>query len=371
MCIIPTHTIYWLAALRLPGIGPVRLRRWLSLFADIKELFSASIPDLQQAGLNQNEISALKNPDWKTAENDYHWLEASNCHLLSFNDPTYPSLLREIHDAPILLFVKGDIHLLSKPQIAMVGSRHPSVTGYETAEQFARELTKSGLVISSGMALGIDAASHKGALMAGKTIAVMGTGINQVYPASHRKLADEIIANGALVSEFPPNEGPRAKNFPLRNRVLSGLSRGVLVVEAAIRSGSLITAQYAVDQGREVFAIPGSIHNPLAKGCHHLLRQGAKLIETARDIIEELGSFVGIEQTKLSFVLESGRLPQLNVKQCDLLTQIGFETTAVDTIIVRSGLTSSEVSSILLSLELEGYVRTVPGGYIRCVDKSA
>ncbi len=369
MFIKPQNPLHWLAALHLPSIGPITFRRWLKLFPNITELFAASESDLQAVGFSSKEIRILKNPDWSAAEKDLNWLEASACHLLSFQDAHYPPLLREIYAAPLLLFVKGNLELLAKPQIAMVGSRTPTVMGCETAEQFAEQLAARGLVITSGMALGIDAASHRGALTMGSTIAVMGAGLQHIYPVSHRKLAEQIITNGAWVSEFSPSLLPQPRNFPLRNRVISGLSIGVLVVEAALRSGSLITARDALEQGREVFAIPGSIHNPLARGCHYLLKQGAKLVETADDIVEELGALASLFSPVADKNIILPKTHQLDEKSAKLLAQIGFETTAVDTIIVRSGLTPSKVSSILLSLELEGYVQATPGGYVCTTQK--
>jgi DNA processing protein len=211
------------------------------------------------------------------------------------NDGRYPPLLREIPQAPPVLFVHGDPDCLRVPQLAMVGTRNPTPSGRETARQFAAHLAGAGMIITSGLALGIDAAAHQGALAGGgRTIAVMGTSLDRVYPAKHRDLARAIAERGALVSELPTGTPALAENFPRRNRLISGLALGVLVVEAALQSGSLITARLALDQGREVFAIPGSIHNPLAKGCHALIRQGAKLVETANDIVEELGALAAV-----------------------------------------------------------------------------
>ncbi len=215
----------------------------------------------------------LKNPDLTAAEQDQAWLARAGARLVTLLDPAYPPLLRQIADPPIALFARGDVTLLGAPQLAMVGSRNPSVEGRRNAENFAAYLSRCGLVITSGMALGIDAASHRGALKAaGKTVAVWGTGLDKAYPARNRELAEEIAAQGLIVSEFPPGTPPLPTHFPRRNRIISGLSVGTLVVEAARHSGSLITARLASEQGREVFAMPGSIHNPMARGCHRLLR---------------------------------------------------------------------------------------------------
>jgi DNA processing protein len=359
---IQDHLHYWLAAIRLPNIGPVKIRRWLTSFSNLKNLFNASLSDWQAAAISANEINALQNPDWKAVEKDFAWLQKSNHHIVTQDDNAYPILLKELYDSPLLLFVQGAPDTLAQPQLAIVGSRNPTVTGRETAEQFAFCLAQAGLTITSGLALGIDAASHHGALAAAKTIAVTGCGLNFIYPATHRALAEKIIGNGALVSEFPPDIPPAAKNFPRRNRIISGLSLGVLVVEAALKSGSLITARCAADQNREVFAIPGSIHNPLARGCHQLIQQGAKLVEKSEDILIELGALYTASKPIID---QNNGINSvcLDQKQASILSQIGYEATALNTIIMRSGLTASEVSSMLLVLELHGYVQTVSGGY--------
>jgi DNA processing protein len=357
---------YWLAALHMPGIGPAKMRRWLQRFANIQALFTANIAELAVAGLTSKEIKLVQNPNWHAVEADLKWSEKINCHIVTLNDNRYPFLLKELSDSPLVLYVRGAVEKLSLPQIAIVGSRNPSVIGKETAQQFATYLAKVGLVVTSGLAAGIDAACHRGALIAGSTIAVMGTGLNHIYPATHCQLAEDIMMSGALVSEFSPNTLPMASNFPRRNRIISGLSLGVVVIEAALRSGSLITARFAVEQGREVFAMPGSIHNPLAKGCHHLIREGAKLIETADDILAELGplwqaatAFSAEKEPSLEFALEQ--------KYRDFLGYIEYDVTSIDAIIIRSGLTAGEVSSMLLKLELLGLIAVTPGGYTRSV----
>lgn len=310
----------------------------------------------------------MKNP--AAAEHEIAWLAEPNHHLITLSDPRYPRLLREIADPPAALYVIGDPALLSATQLGIVGSRNPTPGGSETAYAFASYLTQSGLTITSGLAMGVDAAAHRGALEAGgNTIAVAGTGLDRVYPALHRELAHEIAARGALISEFPLGTPALAFNFPRRNRIISGLSLGVLVVEAALQSGSLITARLAAEQGREVFAIPGSIHNPLARGCHALIRQGAKLVETAADILEELGPIAQItipaRQTDGVGNITSG----LGVEAMTLLDCLGFDPTPVDSLIERSGLTPEAVSSMLLVLELQGHVVAAPGGHYNRVVK--
>jgi DNA processing protein len=361
---MPTTTslLSLLTTLHLPGIGPRRLRRWLDHFGDVQTLYAASFADLTSQGLTESQIHAIQNPNWRKAEKDLSWCQKENCHIISYQDARYPKLLNELVDAPLLLFVKGNPDLLSKPQLAIVGSRNPTVLGMELAEEFASYLTQAGLVITSGLALGIDAAAHKGALNhQGKTIGVCGNGLKTIYPRSNDKIAKQMMEEGAVISEFSPFTLPKAQYFPMRNRLISGLSLGVLVVEAAIKSGSLITAKLAAEQGREVFAIPGSIHNPLSRGCHQLIRLGAKLVETSDHIVEELGALKAAVTAK-----PPQKTFDLNPKQQHVLKQIGYEITVLDAIIKRSGLTTGVVSSILMSLELEGYIAVGPGGYIRC-----
>lgn len=281
-----------------------------------------------------------------------NWAEKPNHTILYFKHPDYPPKLLEISHAPPILFVLGDVKLLKKQQLAIVGSRHPTQAGLSNSFNFARHLSQSNLCITSGLALGIDAAAHSGALEGpSKTIAVMATGIDNIYPKTNYKLAQQIIEHGALISEFPFGTPPRPEFFPRRNRIISGLSSGTLVVEAAQKSGSLITARYALEQNREVFAIPGSIHNPLSKGCHELIRQGAKLVETAQDILEELNMQYAA--------------PPLKQSAHPLLQYISTNPTPIDIIINRSATLPHIVSSDLLTLELQGYIKAVPGGYIR------
>lgn len=294
------------------------------------------------------------------------WSQQPDCHLVTIDDPAYPLLLKETADPPLLLYVRGDPALLAKAQIAMVGSRQASPLGLRNAEQFAYALANAGYVITSGLAKGIDGASHRGALRAtGRTIAVMGTGQANVYPPVHQRLADQIAAEGgAVITEFPLHTAPLASCFPRRNRIIAGLALGVLVVEAALRSGSLITARQAAEAGREVFALPGSIHHVQARGCHYLIRQGAKLVETAADIVEELGALTAIVVDSATGG-KNNTSREISPEQLQLLEQIEYAVTPLDEIILLSGLTASKVSSILLSLELCGYVQSVTGGYMR------
>ncbi len=358
---------YWLALLRAPGVGSRTCIRLLEHFSHPAELFSAPRAELQACGLKGESLSWLCSPDWSAVEPDLRWLERPRNHLITFNAPDYPALLREITDPPPVLFVHGDPQRLQTPQLAMVGSRNPSVPGRQTAREFARFLASAGLTITSGLAIGIDAAAHEGALEAagpGATIAVTGTGLDRVYPGRHRELAHRIADEGALVSEFPSGTAPRPANFPRRNRIISGLSLGTLVVEAAQRSGSLITARQALEQGREVLAIPGSIHNPLSRGCNDLIRQGAKLVETGRDVLEELGHLLGGGRDYADSPEDAAdvRTEEMDPDYRRLLDSMGFDPVAVDTLIERNGLTPDVVSSMLLLLELDGYVSSAPGG---------
>jgi DNA processing protein len=310
-------------------------------------------------GLKSDVAQAIKQPDWSIIDADLAWLEQKNNSVITLADSDYPALLKEIPDPPPLLFVRGNPELLSLPQIAIVGSRNPSQLGLETATAFAKALSQCGLVITSGLALGIDAASHQGALSAkGYTIAVAGTGLDRVYPARHIDLATEIVNTGAMVSEFPPGTLAKANHFPRRNRIISGLCQGLLVVEAAKESGSLITARLALEQNRDVFAIPGSIHNPLARGCNALIREGAKLVETAQDILEEFNQYFQQDENIRATTMQS----TLDLEQQTLLNRVMFSPTTIDKLVEDSGLSVEIVSSMLLILELQGYIEANAGG---------
>jgi DNA processing protein len=356
---------YWLALQQVPGLGARSISRLLGEFGSPRGLFEGARQGAPGLDLKPEPLAWLRSPKWSTISKGLAWLEQPGHHLIPKGDSRYPDLLARITEPPPLLFLKGDPTLLSNPQIAIVGSRNPSHSGWKTAREFGRYLAATGIGITSGLATGIDAAGHQGALDAdGITIAVAATGLDRVYPARHRKLAHRIAEQGALVSEFPPGTPARRHHFPLRNRIISGLSLGTLVVEAAKRSGSLITARQAVEQGREVFAIPGSIHNPLARGCHALIRQGAKLVESAQDVIEELGPLLshlrGSPPSEVAPPPDCAHEWDTEYKR--LLAGMGFEPLPIDLLIQRTGLTAESVSSMLLLLELEGYVSPSPGG---------
>lgn len=292
------------------------------------------------------------------------WLAGDGHTILAAGSDEYPELLGRLDDAPAELYVDGDASLLAMPSLAIVGSRNPTRGGERNAFEFARHLAGCGFTIVSGLAQGIDTAAHRGALAAGgTTVAVLGHGIDQVYPAANRELAAAITARGALVSEYPLGAAPRRAYFPQRNRIISGLSLGTIVVEAARKSGSLITARLAAEQGREVFALPGSIHNPLARGCHRLIRDGAKLVESADDILSELGALArhmldASEQAE--DMSKAGREDDAEYRK--LTDSIGHDPVSMDELVARSGLTIEEVSSMLLILELDGSVEKLPGG---------
>ncbi len=359
----------WLGLIRAPGLGPRRLRELLG--DELSRLPAKDLPARVQAlgaALPKSAHAWLAAPDEALLDADQAWLARDGNRLIPLGAPDYPPLLARIDDAPLALFVTGDAALLALPQLAIVGSRNPSHQGIETATAFADYLAGAGLVVTSGLAIGIDGAAHRGALRAGRTIAVFGTGPDRVYPARHRNLAREIADHGgALVSEFPPGTPARAGHFPRRNRIISGLSLGVLVIEAAPRSGSLITARLAGEQGREVFAVPGSIHNPLARGCHELIRNGAKLVETGEHVVEELGSLLGgLNEDRMapSPTSEgaSDMMEGLDEEYRALLRAMGHDPVAIDELVTRSGLAPEAISSMLLMLELQGHVCAAAGG---------
>lgn len=363
---------FWLALWSTPHIGPVRFFQLLTAFPKIETIFHMPITEFSTLGLPTPAISALQKPDWALVEQHLRWAEQKDNHILVYTDPHYPSLLKHIATAPPILFVQGDFTILQSHQLAMIGSRNPSPMGKDTAQQFARALSAAGLTITSGLALGIDAVSHVSALEnQGKTIAVLGSGLDCIYPRSHKKLAERITTQGALVSEYPLGTQPKAGHFPQRNRLVSGLSLGVLVVEATLRSGSLITARLAAEQGREVFAIPGSIHHPLSHGCHFLIRQGAKLVEKVQDILEELGPLAAVVSKNTDFAKDKSTSEvTLDENHRKLLENIGFEATSIDQLVERTGFVTSVVASMVSMLELQRMIVSVPGGYVRNVAQS-
>lgn len=344
----------WLALDLIPGLGGEGARRLLKRFGSPAAALTQSAGVLAQV-LERNAASAVAGgPDPARLDASLTWLDAPDNHLLTLADEDYPRALLEIADPPVVLYLKGQRELLAQPGLAVVGSRNATPGGLQIAEMFSRAISDAGLTIISGLALGIDAAAHRGGL-AGKSssIAVVGTGLDLVYPARNKALAHELAVSGLIISEYALKTPALAGNFPRRNRIISGLSRGVLVVEAAIASGSLITARLAGEQGREVFAIPGSIHSPFSKGCHQLIKQGAKLVDDASDILQEL-RMPGRHETVQ---------PALSASTPDaLLETMGYDAVSMDVLVERSGLEAERVAARLTELELDGLVAPLPGG---------
>ncbi len=360
----------WLALYCVEALPPAMARALVLAFGSAAQVVGASTALLAQAGLNNKQRQALRNPDWGYIDTLLDWSARPGQTLLTPSSAAFPELLEAIPDPPVALFVRGNPSHLSAAQIAVVGSRNPTANAAQVAKGFAAALAGAGYRVVSGMATGIDGAAHRGALGAGgPTIAVLGCGVDVIYPKQHQRLADEIIGLGALVSEYPPGTPPKAMNFPRRNRIISGLAQGVLVVEAAARSGSLITARLALEQGREVFAIPGSIHNPLSKGCHRLIRDGATLVENLADILAELNWQRPAEgRHRRRQTAPAPQAQSLDEDYVTVLEAMGYDPASVDTLVERTGLTPQVLSSMLLNLELRGHVHPVTGvGYVRAV----
>lgn len=358
----------WLRLTLLPGIGGISQRNLLQAIGLPDQIFSASHAEL--AAVVGHRLAAIIHApppdDVSTAiEKTLAWTSEPSNALIHLADPRYPQSLLTTPDPPSLLYAKGNLELLSHRSIAIVGSRNATPGGIKNSGQFARALSEHGYCIVSGLALGIDAAAHEGALATnGKTIAVIGTGADRVYPARNQALARRIVENGLILSEFQLGTSPHAANFPRRNRIISGLTLGVLVVEAALESGSLITARLAGDQGREVFAIPGSIHSPLSKGCHLLIKQGAKLVESASDVLEELKNTFDVStQTASSTVpKDPTAAPAVSDEILQNLALLGHDPFTIDEIALRTGLTAEFLLAMLLELELSGQVAALSGG---------
>ena len=354
----------WIRLTLVPGIGGERQRRLLEAFGLPEHIFAAGHAAL--AGVIGDSLAhAVRDHDARKATAAaLAWAAQPNNHILTLADAAYPQALLDLPDPPTLLYVIGELSILNAPALAIVGARSASPQGTENAAAFAENLARGGLVVVSGLALGIDAAAHRGALRAGgSTVAVIGTGADRVYPARNKALARQMLdSGGALVSEFPLGTPAAAQNFPRRNRIIAGLARGVLVVEAALGSGSLITARLANEQGREVFAIPGSIHSPLSKGCHQLIREGAKLVETAQDVLEER-AFAGLATAPAS-APERDSPPSAAPPddEAQVLDAMGHDPVNLDTLAVRTGLTAETLYAMLLEMELSGRLARLPGG---------
>ena len=371
---------YWLALKLVPRlaihkkIALVEQHGLTSLFSSSENSSSPSI--LTSANnLTAKQLAAFYHPNWQEIDDILSKCKRCHCDVIPYDDPDYPILLKQIYDPPLVIFCQGNRKLLNYNQLAIVGSRSASASGRETAFEIAQQLAEAGLVVTSGLALGIDAAAHKGALNScASTIAVVATGLDKIYPARHKLLVKQIIeSDGAIISEFIPGTSPKPGHFPKRNRIISGLSAGVLVVEAALQSGSLITARCALEQNRDVFSVPSGITNPQAKGCHWLIKQGAKLVEETADILEELafldsdGLHLKQPQKLQLIVNKENDKKSVNKHLCvdELLASVGFEITPVDKVVSRSKLPIEEVLTRLTLLELSGLVAAVPGGYLR------
>ena len=368
----------WLRLMATEGVGTQTARDLLSHFGLPEEIFDAGFSALQKRVPEKiaRILSAPITPDVQAhIEQTLAWATQDNNHVITLADANYPQALLRIADPPTLLYAKGNDALLNKPAIAIVGSRNASAQGMLNADRFAQNLSDAGLTVVSGLALGIDTGAHTGAIQsakaankatnAGSSIAVIGTGLDIVYPAANRALAHQLADVGCIISEYPLGTPAIAHNFPRRNRIISGLSLGVLVVEAAAQSGSLITARSALEQGREVFAIPGSIHSPLAKGCHQLIRQGAKLVESAQDILEELRWDSPALYTSQSGATQIAASNLSDPKLQSLLENMGHDALSVDQLVARSGLPVASVQAALLHLEMQGHIECLAGGQIR------
>lgn len=326
----------------------------------IQQLFQLNEKQLIQHHLNPEQINAFLHPNQAHIQSCLDWQESAvDQHIISYGDPRYPTLLKQISSPPLLLFTQGNLNLLNSAQIAIVGSRSCTPYGQEKALQLAQQLSQAGFTITSGLAIGIDGMAHQGALKeTGSTIAVLGTGLNKLYPKRHSSLASKIREHGLLISEFWPDTPAYPSNFPRRNRIISGLSLGTLVIEASIKSGSLITARYAIEHNREIFALPGSVDNPQACGCLKLIQEGAKLILTYNDIINEF------PQLKLAQATPKKEVKTLK-NQHDLLDMIDFHLTSFDTILTRSGWDVVSLQNELIELEINGIINVQPQGYIK------
>ncbi|HEX3396320.1 MAG TPA: DNA-processing protein DprA [Steroidobacteraceae bacterium] len=362
----------WMALSRAPALDVAGLSAAFERLGGISGFINSSDESRRGAGIPAAACEFLESAAAAPSAAERAWTLSPRHHLLGFTDRRYPKALRALERPPLALYVAGNADPLNDPQLSIVGSRNPTPAGRDTAFEFAESLAACGLAITSGLAEGIDSAAHRGALAAqGITLAVLGSGLDSIYPRGNRALSEEIRVQGALISEFPLGTPPRRENFPQRNRIIAALSLGTLVIEAARRSGSLITARLAADVNRELFAVPGSIHNPLSRGCHELIRQGAKLTETVADILSELNFsafFEGVRHASGSSrpagELETGMDKEHKI----LLDALGFDPADLDMLVVRTGFKAEAVSSMMLILELEGHVQAAPGGrYSRVV----
>ncbi|MBW4935062.1 DNA-processing protein DprA [Marinobacter sp. F4206] len=377
----PEDTEHWLALVNLPGFGLRRRRKLASAYPRLTDLLTQNPATLRANGLPAETRDAIR--AWQQGDPDHPVVakvarirqdcERLGIAIVTWPDVRYPEALRHIHDAPLVLFARGDINLLARDQIGIVGSRHATRAGLDHARRFSAELSARHLLVTSGLALGVDGAAHAGALDQGfPTLAVIGCGLDRIYPSQHRRLGQRVIEHGLMLSEYPPGTPARAAHFPQRNRIISGLSRGVLVVEAGLKSGSLITARLALEQGREVFAIPGSVHSPVARGCHHLIKQGARLVETVDDVLEELGTWWSFSEPVCTDSPAAGQrvgerpgLAGLERREIAVFEALGYDPQSTDALSSATGLPADQLMQSLLLLELQGLVGSAPGGFQR------
>lgn len=365
----------WLRLLETPYVGRLSARRLLAAFGSPEAVFDASSSAWQHL-VDVRAANALKTePDGhgQRVEATWAWLQANERHhLLVMGDARYPAALMDLPDPPLALYVMGDLATLNQPAMAMVGSRHPSPQGREDARAFAKAFSQAGLTVVSGLALGIDGAAHEGALEGpGSTVAVVATGLDRVYPRSHHDLAHRIASEGALISEFSLGTPPVATHFPMRNRLIAGLSLGTLVVEAAVQSGSLITARLATEAGRDVFAMPGSIHNPQSRGCHALIKQGAKLVESTQDVLDEL-NFLAIKRMPPDLVSSAETSPAVGAAVATddpLWIALGHDPVTLDVLQIRTGWDAARLSTHLFELEMGVQVTRLPGGLFQRIER--
>lgn len=370
--LLKSATGFWLLLSCLPKFGVQSQQAVAEGLGELGKLVTCNSATLRSLGLQADTVVAIE--AWRNRISSHPLVtrvlsiirdcQHQDIDLMTFADDDYPSSLRHIHNPPLVLYLKGDRSLIGKQQVAIVGSRNASRAGLEHARAFAAALGECGLLATSGLALGVDGAAHAGALDAGfATIAVIGNGIDHPYPYRHRTLASRVISDGLMISEYPPGTDARPAHFPRRNRIISGLSRGILVVEAGLKSGSLITARLALEQGREVFAIPGSIHNPLSRGCHELIRQGAVLVETIDDICNEFAS--GWSPSVPEPVSRKTGMPEMNPREIAVLDALGYDPKSTDDLCSATGLSADQLMQSLLLLELQGLVDSAPGGVQR------
>ncbi|MGO1502741.1 MAG: DNA-processing protein DprA [Marinobacter sp.] len=377
-----SRSAQWLFLTCLPKFGRTRRRAMLATIPYLPDLLAKNAATLKAHGLTGEAVAAVlawqrqdeTNVAVQTTRQILRDCDRHGIDIVSWQHADYPEALRHIHDAPLLLYTRGDSSLLRREQIGIIGSRNATPAGLDHARRFAAELSKRGLLVTSGLALGVDGAAHAGALDAGHcTIAVVGCGLDRIYPNQHRRLGERVIGGGLMVSEYPPGTPARAAHFPQRNRIISGLSRGILVVEAGLKSGSLITARMALEQGREVFAIPGSIHSPVARGCHDLIKQGARLVDQVDDIMEELGAAWSLPAgcalsesdatPPMADRPATSQMGALQSREIAVFEALGYDPQSTDALCLATGLPANQLVQSLLLLELEGLVSSAPGGF--------